>query len=86
MIVQMALSTLSSENTDPRSYIDVACLGRLLTHLHIRGQCCIVETTLVFGDAASPETGVYGACWDAGASAAGPGRPRARSLRKVHRN
>lgn len=43
----------SSKNTDPRSYIDIMCLGHLLAHLHIRGQCCILETTLVFRDAAS---------------------------------
>lgn len=49
----------SSKTTDPHSYIDVLCLGHLLTHLHIRGQCSILETMLVFRDAASSGDGIY---------------------------
>lgn len=49
----------SSKDTNPNSYIDVAHLGRLLTHLQICGRCCMLEKILIFQDAASSGTGIY---------------------------
>lgn len=46
-------SGFSSKDTNWNSYIDVACLGHLLTRLQICGQCWVLEKILIFQDTAS---------------------------------